>query len=133
MVGERCPSVMSKKKASNRQKASKQATLILIVSFYLYRYNKTIDEYVYCINYNCKLYLKMCLYITLMETFKRKCPCCNKTMELSKYLGDHKTCIICLEKARERYQENRETILRQCMKYRDQNTDKEKERHTLYN
>ena len=50
---------------------------------------------VYGINYNCNLYLNMCLYITLMETFKRKCACCNKTTELSKYLGDHKTCIIC--------------------------------------
>ena len=33
-----------------------------------------------------------------METFKRKRPRCNKTMELSKYLGNHKTCVICSEK-----------------------------------
>ena len=68
-----------------------------------------------------------------METVKRKCPCCNNTMELDKYLGEHKTCIICLEKSKERYQENRETILRQCKKYRDENIDKEKQRHKLYN
>ena len=68
-----------------------------------------------------------------METVKRKCPCCNNTMELDKYLGEHKTCIICLEKSKERYQEHRETILRQCKKYRDETIDKEEQRHKLYN
>ena len=46
-------------------------------------------------------------------------------MELDKGLGAHKTCIICLENSRERDQENQETILRQCKKYRDEAKDKE--------
>ena len=32
-----------------------------------------------------------------METVKRKCPRCNSMMGLDKYVGEHETCIICLE------------------------------------
>ena len=68
-----------------------------------------------------------------MEDVKRKCASCNKIMELDKYNGDRKTCVICLEKARERYIENKENILSCCKKYREANVDKEKERHRIYN
>ena len=96
----------------------------------MYIYTKTID---YCINYTYTLYLKVSLYITLLETVKRKCPCCHKAMEFDNYEVEYQPCIICLEKARARYQEHRETISRQCNTYRDENVDKEQQRHKLYN
>jgi hypothetical protein len=46
--------------------------------------------------------------------------------------GNKKTCSICLEYAREKYREDRETVLRRNKIYRDNNVEKEKERHKLY-
>jgi hypothetical protein len=51
---------------------------------------------------------------------------------LSCFNGNYKTCIICLEKAREKYRDVPESVLRRCKKYRDNNVEKEKERHILY-
>ena len=67
-----------------------------------------------------------------MEFLRRKCVCCKKLSVLSCYTGNLKSCIVCLEKARERYQENKDEVLTRCKKYRNNNIEKEKERHRLY-
>lgn len=67
-----------------------------------------------------------------MEYLRRKCVCCRTLSPLSCYTGDLKTCILCLEKAKVKYIENRESILQRSKLYRDNNIEKEKERHRLY-
>jgi hypothetical protein len=67
-----------------------------------------------------------------MEYLRRKCVCCHKLSFLSCFKGDYKTCTECLEKAREKYRDDPGPILKRCKKYRDNNTEKEKERHRLY-
>ena len=49
-----------------------------------------------------------------MEYLRRKCVCCRNLSPLSCYTGDLKTCVSCLEKAKVKYIENRESILRRC-------------------
>jgi hypothetical protein len=67
-----------------------------------------------------------------MEFNRRTCVCCHKLSFLSYFNGDKKTCIICLENAKQKYREDRETVLIRNKKYRDNNVEKEKERHRLY-
>jgi hypothetical protein len=67
-----------------------------------------------------------------MEPPNRKCVCCHKQSLLFCFDGIKKTCIICLENAREKYRENREAVLRRNKIYRVNNVEKEKERHKLY-
>ena len=61
-----------------------------------------------------------------MESIRRKCVCCRNLLHLSYYNGDLKTCISCLEKAKVKYREDKETILRRCKMYRDTNVEKRK-------
>ena len=58
-----------------------------------------------------------------MEYLRRKCVCCKNFSPLSCYTGDLKTCVSCLEKAKVKYTEHREIILRRCKLYRDNNTE----------
>jgi hypothetical protein len=67
-----------------------------------------------------------------MEYLRRKCVCCHKLYYLSCVNGNYKTCILCLEKAKETYRDDPETVIRRCKKHRDNNVEKEKERHRLY-
>ena len=67
-----------------------------------------------------------------MEYLRRKCVCCRNLSPLSCYTGDLKTCVSCLEKAKVKYVENREIMLRRSKTYRDNKIEKEKERHRLY-
>ena len=67
-----------------------------------------------------------------MEYLRRKCVCCRTLSPLSCYTGKLKTCILCLEKAKVKYIENKEIVLRRCKGNRSTNIEKEKERHRLY-
>jgi hypothetical protein len=67
-----------------------------------------------------------------MEYLRRKCVCCHKLYYLSCVNGNYKTCILCLEKAKETYRDDPETVIRRCKQHRDNNVEKEKERHRLY-
>ena len=67
-----------------------------------------------------------------MEFLRRKCVCCRTLKQVSQYKGNLKSCILCLEKAKVKYREDTETVLRRCKFYRDNNVEKEKERHNLY-
>ena len=61
-----------------------------------------------------------------MEYLRRKCVCCRNLSPLSCYTGELKTRVSCLEKAKVNYVENRESILRRCKIYKDNNIEKEK-------
>ena len=67
-----------------------------------------------------------------MEFLRRKCVYCKALSPLNCYNGDLKTCVSCLEKAKVKYIENREIMIRRSKTYRDNNIEKEKERHRLY-
>ena len=47
-----------------------------------------------------------------MEYLKRKCVCCKTLKLVSDYNGSLKTCMSCLEKAKIKYREDKETVLR---------------------
>jgi hypothetical protein len=73
----------------------------------------------------------MLIYIIEMEYLRHKCVCCHKLYVLTCFNGNYKTCIICLEKAKDKYRNDPETALQCCKQCRDNNVEKEKERHRL--
>lgn len=68
-----------------------------------------------------------------MENSNRACGSCKTVLTLFFYRKEHKTCNICLEKARINYANNRDVMLQRSKDYRLKNSEKEKERHRLYN
>ena len=59
-----------------------------------------------------------------MEYLRRNCVCCRKLLQSYYTNGDLKTCIICLEKARETYRHNKEIMIIHGKTYKDNNVEK---------
>ena len=66
-----------------------------------------------------------------METITRKCGRCGTVVDLTNYINETKTCIICSEKAKVNYAKNRDVMVQRSRDYRLNNLEKEKERQHM--
>ena len=67
-----------------------------------------------------------------METITRKCAKCGKVSELTNYINENKTCVICAEKTKIKYAHNRDVMIQRSKDYRLNNLEKEKARKQKY-
>ena len=67
-----------------------------------------------------------------METITRKCGRCGTVLDLTNYINENKTCIICSEKAKVKYANTRDVMVQRSRDYKLNNLEKEKERNKLY-